>query len=57
MIGPAPGCEGLVIAAGHFRNGVLLSPVSGRLVADLLLGKALPEDAAAFRPERFTPTT
>jgi glycine oxidase len=57
VIGPAPGSEGLVIAAGHFRNGVLLSPVSGRLVADLLLGKALPEDAAAFRPERFTSTT
>ena len=56
VIGPAPGSEGLVIAAGHFRNGVLLSPVSGRLVADLLLGKALPEDAAAFRPERFTST-
>ena len=53
VIGRAPGLEGLVVAAGHFRNGVLLAPVTGRLVADLLLGKALPAEAAAFRPDRF----
>ena len=57
VIGPAPGSEGLVIAAGHFRNGVLLSPITGRLVADLLLGKSLPEDATAFRAERFSSAT
>ncbi|MDJ0848738.1 MAG: glycine oxidase ThiO [Myxococcota bacterium] len=53
LIGRVPGHEGLIVAAGHFRNGVLLSPITGRLVADLLLGKALPEAAAAFRPDRF----
>ena len=52
-IGPAPGLAGLFVAAGHFRNGVLLAPVTGRLVAELLLGKALPEDASAFDPGRF----
>ena len=53
VIGAAPGLEGLVFAAGHFRNGVLLSPITGRLVADLLLGKAPPGSAQAFRPDRF----
>ena len=53
VIGRAPALEGLLVAAGHHRNGVLLSPVTGRLVADLVLGKPLPEGAEAFRPERF----
>ncbi len=53
VIGRAPGLDGLLVAAGHHRNGVLLSPVTGRLVADLVLGKPLPASAAAFRPDRF----
>jgi glycine oxidase len=53
LIGPVPGHEGLFVATGHFRNGVLLAPITGRLVADLVTGKGLPEDAAAFLPERF----
>jgi len=52
-IGPVPGLEGLLVACGHHRNGVLLSPITGRLVADAILGKGLPEEAAAFGPERF----
>jgi glycine oxidase len=52
-VGPAPGAPGLVLAAGHHRNGVLLAPVTARLVADLLLGKALPPEAAALAPGRF----
>ena len=51
LIGPMPGIEGVVLAAGHYRNGVLLSPVTGRLVADGVLGKGW--DEAAFLPERF----
>jgi glycine oxidase len=53
LLGTLPGVPGLVIAAGHFRNGVLLAPITARLVADLVLGKALPADADALRPERF----
>jgi glycine oxidase len=53
LIGPHPEAEGLLLAAGHHRNGVLLSPVTGRLVADLVLGKELPAGAAPLRPERF----
>jgi glycine oxidase len=54
LVGTLPGVEGLVIAAGHFRNGVLLAPITAQLVADLVRGKALPADAEALRPERFS---
>jgi len=54
LVGALPGVEGLVIAAGHFRNGVLLAPITAQLVADLVRCKALPADAEALRPERFT---
>lgn len=54
LVGPLPGSLGLVIAAGHYRNGVLLSPVTGRLVADGILGKGWSEPA--FLPARFATT-
>ena len=41
---------GLVAAVGHFRNGILLAPATGELVADLVLGRAprvTPEDFSA----------
>lgn len=51
LVGPVPGIDGVVLAAGHYRNGVLLSPITGRLVADGVLGKGWGEDA--FLPARF----
>jgi glycine oxidase len=42
--------SGLVFAAGHHRNGVLLASITGDLVADALAGAA-PEEA--LRPDRF----
>jgi glycine oxidase len=44
--------DGLVWATGHYRNGVLLAPLTGELVADLLDGRGEPPSALA--PERFT---
>jgi glycine oxidase len=54
VIGPAPGLDGLVYATGHYRNGVLLAPITADLIAQLLDTGKLPEQAAAFAPERFT---
>ena len=45
--------EGLVWATGHFRNGILLTPVTAELVAAALAGEALPDFAAAADPLRF----
>lgn len=53
LIGPVPGAEGLLVAAGHHRNGVLLSGVTAELVVDCVAGKGLPADARAFDPARF----
>ena len=44
---------GLIAATGHFRNGVLLTPVTADAIADLLVEGALPQYAAPFSPERF----
>jgi len=53
IVGPVDGIDGLAVATGHFRNGVLLSPITGGLVADWVSGKGTPEDARAFLPARF----
>lgn len=53
MIGPTA-IEGLHIAAGHYRNGVLLAPITADLVVSAMDSGQLPEEAAAFSPGRFT---
>jgi glycine oxidase len=45
--------DGLVVATGHYRNGVLLTPITGDAIAELLTAGALPAVAAAFAPSRF----
>ena len=36
-LGDVPGAPGLYVASGHYRNGILLAPVTGQLMAELLL--------------------
>jgi glycine oxidase len=45
--------EGLVWATGHYRNGILLTPVTADLVAGALAGEVPPEWAVAADPLRF----
>jgi glycine oxidase len=45
--------DGLVWATGHFRNGILLTPVTADLVAGALAGEAAPDWAVAADPLRF----
>jgi glycine oxidase len=45
--------EGLVVAGGHFRNGILLAPVTATAVAALLTGEEPPPEVAPFDPQRF----
>ena len=44
---------GLIAATGHYRNGVLLTPVTADAIAALLIDGALPEYAEPFSPQRF----
>lgn len=54
-IGKVPAYEGLFTACGHYRNGILLSPITGMVMAQLLSGEegdaALQSDLKAFRPD------
>jgi glycine oxidase len=52
LIGRA-GVPGVIWATGHYRNGVLLAPITGDAVAELLTGGELPAELAPFVPERF----
>jgi glycine oxidase len=45
--------DGLVAATGHYRNGVLLAPVTAEAVAGLLAGERPSVDLAPFSPLRF----
>lgn len=53
VIGPAPGRKGLYVATGHGRMGITLAPVTGKLVADLVLDGISPPELEPFRAERF----
>lgn len=44
----------LYVATGHYRSGILLGPLTGELVADLILGKKPPFPLEAFSPDRFS---
>jgi glycine oxidase len=52
MLGPS-GLDRLVIATGHHRNGILLTPVTAAVVSDYIIKERLPAIAAPFSPERF----
>jgi glycine oxidase len=45
--------EGLVWATGHYRNGVLLAPLTAEAVAELLTTGEVPPTLRDFAPERF----
>ncbi|KMS82017.1 glycine oxidase [Streptomyces leeuwenhoekii] len=55
LLGPTA-LEGLLLATGHYRNGVLLTPVTGDVMAHVLTTGELPAEARAFTPGRFTTT-
>jgi glycine oxidase len=56
LIGTAA-TEGLLVATGHFRNGVLQAPLTADCVAALLAGAEPPVDLAPFSPQRFAGRT
>ncbi len=53
MLGPTA-LPGLLLATGHFRNGVLLTPITGDVMAEALTSGELPPEAQPFTPRRFT---
>lgn len=50
IMGPAEGWDGLILATGHFRNGVLLSAITGEIVGALALEEKPSMDISPFMP-------
>jgi glycine oxidase len=55
LLGPTA-LPGLLLATGHYRNGVLLTPVTGDALAHALSTGELPDEARPFTPKRFART-
>jgi len=53
ILGSDPDIAGIVYATGHFRNGVLLAPITAAVVAALVEGTEPPVAIERFRPDRF----
>jgi len=49
--------RGLVLATGHFRNGILLAPITAQAIAELIATGQAPIDLAPFAIERFAMRT
>jgi len=52
MIG-ATGLDGLFVATGHYRNGILLTPLTAEAMAELLASGTAPDSVGAASPLRF----
>jgi len=53
-LGEHPAYQGLFIATGHFRNGILLSAITGEVVSDLVERKQPAVDVTPFHINRTT---
>jgi glycine oxidase len=51
LLGPSQ-TPGLILMSGHYRNGILLAPISATIVADCVMGRKPPLDLEPFAPER-----
>lgn len=55
VLGPVSGTEGLLLATAHYRNGILLAPLTAKLVAEKFVKNMDSEYFAEFGVERFRP--
>jgi glycine oxidase len=55
VIGPSTAVPGLVYATGHYRNGVLLAPLTAAMVRDLVLNGTADSALTPLSPSRFGP--
>ena len=52
LLGPSS-IEGLIVATGHYRNGILLAPLTADAIAEVITTGKTPELIAPFSPQRF----
>lgn len=53
VLGPCGEIDGLVYATGHYRNGILLAPVTGELIASVIVDNVRPKLLSSFNADRF----
>lgn len=53
VLGPCAEITGVFYATGHYRNGILLAPLTGELIARAIVDKAFPAALSIFSPDRF----
>jgi glycine oxidase len=53
VLGPCDEIDGLFYATGHYRNGILLAPLTGDLMAQAVIEKIVTPTLAPFSPNRF----
>ena len=46
--------DNLILATGHYRNGILLAPITAQLIADVVTTQRPDPLLSAFSPQRFT---
>ncbi len=56
VIGKINGLDGLIVATAHYRNGILLAPITAEAVAGIAAGSELKVSLEAFSPDRFSNT-
>jgi glycine oxidase len=54
ILGPTD-IEGLLVATGHYRSGILLAPISAKLMGEWILDRSVSFDWEMFSPLRFAP--
>jgi glycine oxidase len=53
VLGPCAEITGVFYATGHYRNGILLAPVTGELIARAIVDNEFPAALNIFSPDRF----
>ncbi|HWV57437.1 MAG TPA: FAD-dependent oxidoreductase, partial [Longimicrobiales bacterium] len=53
ILGEDPDVAGLFYATGHYRNGILLAPITASLIGDVVTGRPPALSLEPFRPDRF----
>jgi glycine oxidase len=53
VLGPS-GIDNLYLATGHFRNGILLAPITAELLSRCIIDQTLPADIRPFAMDRFS---
>jgi glycine oxidase len=53
VLGPCAEIAGVYYATGHYRNGILLAPITGELIAGAVVDRTFPAALEIFSPDRF----